>query len=213
MLNQISNAKSNLECEIKSRMTNSISTPTFVECIWHLRRIPFTNFDASNPTAFDTCRELQGQQNTRRLLSGFWGYSGFEYAVIHSLICSLLIDITLLLTDITLLLNDITLLLIDITLLLIDITLLLNDITLLLIDITLLLIDITLLLIDITLLLIDITLLLIDITLLLIDVELLTDFDRMRVSIQDFDSRFRFKISIRVWIRVNHFFLIDFSNG
>jgi hypothetical protein len=63
MLNQISNTKSNLDFDA-----------TFVECIWHLRRIPNTNFDASNPTAFDTCRELQGQQNTRRLLSGFWGF-------------------------------------------------------------------------------------------------------------------------------------------
>jgi hypothetical protein len=37
-----------------------------------------TNFDASNPTAFDTCRELQGQQNTRRYFRDFGdSVSGF----------------------------------------------------------------------------------------------------------------------------------------
>jgi hypothetical protein len=41
-----------------------------------------TNFDASNPTAFDTCRELQGQQNTRRYFRDFGdSVSGFGDSV------------------------------------------------------------------------------------------------------------------------------------
>ena len=80
-MNQISN-ESNLEW-IKSRM-NQILNESNLEWIKSRFRCDIcrmymtftensnTNFDASNPTEFDTCRELQSLQNTRRLLSGFW---------------------------------------------------------------------------------------------------------------------------------------------
>ena len=41
-----------------------------------------TNFDASNLTAFEICRELQGQQNTRRYFRDFGdSVSGFGDSV------------------------------------------------------------------------------------------------------------------------------------
>jgi hypothetical protein len=60
--------------DFQLRFPNSISMRHLSNAYDIYGRIPNTNFDASNPTAFDTCRELQGQQNTREILSGFWGF-------------------------------------------------------------------------------------------------------------------------------------------
>ena len=77
-MNQISN-ESNLEW-IKSWM-NQISNEsnldfdaTFVECIWHLRRIPNTNLSRRNSTVKWHLSRITKSAKYAKILSGFWGF-------------------------------------------------------------------------------------------------------------------------------------------